>query len=121
MSRLVIDNETPEVLARLKKRRNIYTIAWACLLVIGGCIGVIPTVGNILAWIFFVLWGIAAGFGMACINVIRHIKSGGRKGGGGLWWWALLIFGMIIVPFITVVITSRVRPLAEKVMGVKFE
>lgn len=121
MSKVIINNDTPEVLAQLKKRRNIYTIAWACLLVIGGFSGAIPTVGTIITWIFFVLWGIAAGLGMACINQIRYIKSGGRKQGGGLWWLILLILGMIIVPIITVQITVRIKPLAEKVMGVKFE
>ena len=109
-----------EVLQTLKKRRNIYTIIFAVLLVIGGTCGVIPVVGWYLSMAMMVLWGIFAGLGMLCINYYRFEKSGGVKQGGGLWWVLLFIFGLFIIPFLTVFICNHCSPLAEKVLGVKF-
>lgn len=110
-----------EVLKILQKRRNIYTIIFAVLLVVGGTCGIIPVVGWYLSMAAFVLCGVFAGLGMLCINYYRYEKSGGRKQGGGLWWALLFIFGMFIVPLLTVVICNHCLPLAEKVLGVKFE
>lgn len=109
-----------EVLNVLKKRRNIYTVIFAVLLVIGGVCGVIPAVGWYLSMVMLVLWGVFAGLGMLCINYYRYVKSNGRKQGGGLWWLILFVFGLFIVPLITVVICNHVSPLAQKVLGVEF-
>lgn len=109
-----------EVIATLKKRRAIYTIACACLIIIGGLCGAIPQFGPIICGIFIVLWGIAAGLGMLCINTMRYTISHGRTQGGGLWWLLLLIFGIIVVPILTVVIVRNIRPLASLALGVTF-
>lgn len=110
-----------EVIATLKKRRNIYTIVCACLIVVGGLCGAIPQFGGIICGVFMVLWGIAAGLGMLCINTMRYTLSQGRKQGGGLWWLLLLIFGLIIVPIVTVTIVRHIKPLASLALGVVFE
>lgn len=109
-----------EVLKTLAKRRNIYTIIFVVLLVIGGVCGVIPVVGWYLSMAMLVLWGIFAGLGMLCINYYRYEKSGGTKKGGGLWWLLLFIFGLFIIPVITVFICNHCSPLAQKVLGVQF-
>ena len=70
---------------------------------------------------FAVLMGVFAGYGMLCINYYRYEKSGGRKQGGGLWWAILFIFGGIIIPLLTVVVTNKIPALAEKVLGCKLE
>ena len=67
------------------KRRNIYTIVTAVILVAGGLCGAIPTVGPIISGVAMIIWGIFAGYGMLAINHLRYIKSGGREQGGGLW------------------------------------
>lgn len=110
-----------EILGTLKKRRNIYTIIFVVCLVIGGVCGVIPVVGWYLSMAMLVLWGVFAGFGMLCINYYRKEKSGGRKQGGGLWWFLLFLFGMIIIPVLTVFICNHCTPLAQKVLGVELE
>lgn len=115
------NSQDDEVLAVLKKRRNIYTIITVVLLVIGGTCGVIPVIGWYLSTAMLVLEGIAAGLAMFCINNYRYIKSGGTKQGGGLWWLLLFIFGFIVMPIITVFICRHIRPLAEKVLGVTIE
>lgn len=109
-----------EVLQVLKKRRNIYTIIFVVLLVIGGVCGSIPVVGWYLSCAMLVLSGIFAGLGMLSINYYRYVKTNGRKQGGGIWWLLLFIFGLIVVPLITVVIVRNIRPLAQKVLGVEF-
>lgn len=116
-----MNNDTQEAIATLKKRRNIYTIICACLILTGGFCGAIPEVGGIICGIFMVLWGIFAGWGMLCINTMRYTQSGGRKQGGGLWWLLLLIFGIIVIPVITVTVTRRIRAFAEKITGVVIE
>ena len=115
------DSENEEVLNILKKRRNIYTIIFVVLLVIGGTCGVIPVIGWYLSIAMLVLWGIFAGFGMLCINCYRYEKSGGQKQGGGLWWILLFVFGMFILPLLTVVVCYHCRPLAQKILGVKLQ
>lgn len=115
-----VNGGNEDVLKTLAKRRNIYTIIFVVLLVIGGVCGVIPVVGWYLSWVMFVLWGVFAGLGMLCINYYRYEKSNGRKSGGGLWWALLFIFGMFIVPVLTVVICNHCRPLAQKVLGCEF-
>lgn len=108
-----------ECLATLKKRRNIYTIVFAVLLVAGGLCGVIPVVGWYLTIAMTVLWGIFAGLGMLCINYYRYNKTNGEKQGGGLWWFLLFLFGLIVIPMLTVLICNHIKPLAEKLLGVK--
>lgn len=110
-----------EVLKTLKKRRNIYTIIFIVLLVIGGTCGVIPKIGWYLSMVMLVLWGIFAGLGMLCINYYRYEKSGGRKQGGGLWWLLLFVFGLFVIPLITVVVCNHCTPLAQKVLGVTIQ
>ena len=112
--------EDKEVLKTLAKRRNIYTIIFVVLLIVGGTCGVIPVVGWDLSMAMLVLWGVFAGMGMLCINYYRFVKSGGRKQGGGIWWILLFIFGMIIIPVLTVFICNRIKPLGEKVTGLVF-
>ena len=111
-----------EFLQKLKKRRNFFTLLVAgcfVFIIIGGFIpGVI---GNLFWSVFSVLNGLCAGCGMLCINQYRYEKSCGAKKGGGLWWIALLIFGFIIIPFITVVILSKVKRLGELVIGMKVQ
>lgn len=109
-----------EVLSTLAKRRNIYTIVFIVLLVIGGVCGVIPVVGWYLSMAMMVLWGIFAGLGMLCINYYRFEKSNGKKRGGGLWWALLFIFGLFLIPVLTVVICNHIPPLAQKILGVEF-
>ncbi len=115
------NSEHEAILRQLAKRRNIYTILFVVCLVIGGVCGVIPAIGWYLSIAMLVLWGIFAGFGMLCINYYRYEKSGGRKQGGGLWWFLLFLFGMIIVPVVTVFICNHIRPLAQLILGVQFE
>lgn len=69
-------SQEDEVLAILKKRRNIYTVIMVIMLVIGGTCGVIPVIGWYLSMAMMVLWGIFAGLGMLCINYYRYTKSG---------------------------------------------
>lgn len=121
MKNKIVNNDTNQAIAIMKKRRNIYTVLWACLLVVGGCCGVIPAVGMTISWICLILCGIFAGCGMLCINYIRYTQSGGRKQGGGLWWIIFFIFGLIVIPLISVVLTRKIRPLAEKILGVELE
>ncbi len=97
MGNFIVNNGNADVIAVLKKRRNIYTVICACIIVAGGCCGAIPAVGGIICGISMVVWGIFAGWGMLCINHLRYIQSGGRKQGGGLWWLLLLIFGIIVM------------------------
>lgn len=113
-------SETQEVIDTLAKRRNIYTIVMVVLLFVSGFCGIIPTVGYYISIVAMIFCGIFAGYAMYAINNLRNIKTGGRKQGGGLWWWLLLIFGLIVIPILTVVITNKITPLAEKVLGVKF-
>ena len=119
MGNVIINNDTDQVIATLKKRRNVYTIVCACIIVAGGLCGAIPTVGGIICGIAMIVWGIFAGWGMLCINTMRYMQSGGRKQGGGLWWLLLLIFGIIVIPVLTVSATRHIRPLAEKILGVE--
>ena len=56
--------EDKEVLKTLAKRRNIYTIIFVVLLIVGGTCGVIPVVGWYLYMAMLVLWGVFAGLGM---------------------------------------------------------
>lgn len=121
MGHLITSTGTEEAIAMMKKRRNLYTILWACLLVAGGLCGAIPEIGSIISGICLIICGIFAGYGMLCINTIRYTQSGGRKQGGGIWWLILFIFGLIVMPLITVVITRKIKPLAEKIMGVELE
>ncbi len=114
------NQDNGEVLKILAKRRNIYTVIFVVLLVIGGVCGAVPVVGWYLSMAMFVLWGIFAGLGMLCINYYRYVKSGGIKKGGGLWWLLLFVFGMFIVPLLTVVIVNHCSPLAQKILGVEF-
>lgn len=116
----VSNSEQQEVLKTLAKRRNIYTIIFVVLLVIGGVCGVIPVIGWYLSMAMLVLWGIFAGFGMLCINYYRYTKSNGQKQGGGLWWLLLFVFGLFVIPLLTVIVCNHVSPLAEKILGVKF-
>ncbi len=109
-----------EVLKTLAKRRNIYTIIFVVFLVAGGTCGVIPTIGWYLSMAFMVLWGVFAGLGMLCINYSRFVKSGGRKQGGGLWWLILFVFGLFVIPVLTVFVCNHCSPLAQKVLGVTF-
>lgn len=121
MGNVIINNDTDQVIATLKKRRNVYTLVCACIIVAGGLCGAIPTVDGIICGIAMIVWGIFAGWGMLCINTMRYIQSGGRKQGGGLWWLLLLIFGIIVIPVLTVFATGHIRPLAEKILGVEVE
>lgn len=108
-----------EVLQTLKKRRNIYTVIFAVLLFLGGVSGAIPVAGWYISTVLLVLCGVFSGFAMFCINCYRYTKSGGRKQGGGIWWLLLFIFGLIVIPVITVLIVRNIRPIAEKVLGVE--
>lgn len=112
-------NNNEEILARLKKRRNLYTLLWVgCFL--GLFTAMIPgIIGEALSYLFIIGMGICAGCGMFCINNYRYIKSCGAKKGGGLWWIALLIFGFIIIPIVVAFLLSKVRILGELVIGVK--
>lgn len=108
-------NQVEPILKKLKRRRNAYTIAFAVFLVIGGFIGIVSWYASMAC---LILWGIAAGLAMYCINNIRYIASGGTKKGGGLWWALLFVFGMFIIPVITVQICAHVSPLSKLVLGV---
>lgn len=103
---------------KMKKRRNLYTIIFVCILLAGGFCGAIPYAGAVISGIALVVWGIFAGCGMFCINNIRYIESDGRKKGGGLWWLLLLVFGIIVIPILTVFILSKIDALAKLVLGV---
>lgn len=113
------NNPNQEVLNIMLKRRNIYTIIFAVLLVLGGVSGIIPVVGWYISTAALILSGIFAGFGMFCINNYRIQKSNGAKEGGGLWWWGLFICGLIVIPVLTVFILRHVTALAEKILGVE--
>lgn len=115
------DQEKEEVLRTLAKRRNVYTVVFVALLVVGGCCGIIPTIGWYISIAMGVLWGVFAGLGMLCINYYRYTKTDGRKQGGGLWWLLLFVFGLFIIPLLTVVICNHCTPLARKVLGVEFQ
>lgn len=108
----------PVLLRQLEKRRNVYTIVWAVLFLLFCITG---WISSTVSGICFVLMGLSAGCGLLAINHYRYYKSGGRKKGGGLWWLLLLLFGGIIVPWLTVVLTAKIKPLAELILGVKFE
>ena len=116
-----VDSEQELVLKRLAKRRNIYTIIFVLCLVAGGLCGLIPAIGWYITIAMLVVWGIFAGFGMLCINYYRYEKSGGTKQGGGLWWFLLFLFGLFVIPVLTVVICNKIRPLAELILGVKLQ
>lgn len=111
-----------EILQKLKKRRNFFTLlvvgCFVCIIIAGFIPG---GIGDVLGTLFCVCIGLCAGCGMLCINQYRYEKTCGVKKGGGLWWIALLIFGLIVVPFITVVVCSKVRRLGELIIGMKVE
>lgn len=113
-------NPDQEVLKTLKKRRNLYSLIFLVGLVLGAACCAIPNVGMYIGLALIVISDIFAGCGLLCINYYRYEKSGGRRQGGGLWWWFLFIFGLIVVPLITVVILNHISPLAQKVLGVEF-
>ena len=105
------------LLKQLKKRRNIYTIIFAVFFLLFSITGAIALV----SWTCFGLMGVFAGFGLLAINCFRYYKTGGRKQGGGLWWLLLFLFGGIVIPWLTVVISSKVGPLAKLILGVEME
>ena len=55
MGNVIIHNDTDQVVATLKKRRNVYTIVCACIIVAGGLCGAIPTVGGIICGIAMIV------------------------------------------------------------------
>ncbi len=116
-----IQSEQEVALRQLLKRRNLYTVLFVIALLGGGTLGIIPAIGWYVSAALLAVAGIFAGLGLYCINCYRYTKSNGAKKGGGLWWWILFLFGLIFIPAITVFIVGRIRPLAEKLLGVELK
>lgn len=121
------EEEKLETMKVLKKRRMIYVIIALCGYPVGVGLGfgigafTNTTVSIIILAVAAVIWGVAAGFAALCNNQYAFVASDGKKEGGGITSILLCLLGLILIPYGTVMLCAKFRPLSELVMGVKFE